>query len=155
MAVYGITGSLALVANTASQVLCGVVSGGTKADGEICWLDVTMDAATAAQGVKIQLFRATGGIPTGTTYAINALNAAAQARASQMASAWVPPVTVTPTGLTVVKTWYLPPSGGVLIQEPLSREDYIIPGTTAWAGLQASTAAGVSPNLAFNLSWDE
>lgn len=153
-AIYGITGSLALAANTANQVVFGVVSGSVTTDAILTWLDVTMDAATPAQGVKAELVRYTGGIPTGTTYTPNRLSAAAQSVAASM-SAWVPPITATPTGPTVTKTWYLPPTGGVLIQWPLSREDYLLAGVTVWTGLRVSTPAGVSPNLAFNVSWHE
>jgi hypothetical protein len=155
MAVYGITGFLALAANTANQVICGVVSGSAGTDGAVTWLDITMDAAAPAQGVKIELFRATGGIPTLTSYTPNRLSADAQALATGMASAWVPPVTATPTGVTVIKTWYVNPAGGLLAQWPLKREDYMPAATTDWIGVRASTVTGVSPDLAFNFSWDE
>lgn len=155
MAIFGITGSLALAANTANQVLFGVVSGAANQDGATTWLDVTMDAAVPAQGVKVELFRATGGIPTLTTYTPNRLSADGQGVASGMASVWVPPITATPSGVTVIKTWYASPAGGLLVQWPLKREDYMLFGTTVWVGVRASTAAGVSPDLAFNFSWDE
>lgn len=153
--VYGITSSLALVANTANQVVFGVVSGSATVDGNIVWLDVTMDGSTPAQGVKCELFRATGGIPTLTTTTPSKMSASSQNTASGMASAWIPPITATPTGVTVTRTWYLPPTGGALVQWPLAREDYLLFGTTVWTGLRVSTAAGVSPNLAFNFMWSE
>jgi len=155
MSIYGITGSLALTANTANQVIFGVVSGAATAEGAITWLDITMDAAVPAQGVKAELFRATGGIPTLTSYTVNKLSQDAQNAVTGMATAWVPPITATPTGVTVTATWYLPPTGGALIQSPLKREDYMPPGTTVWTGVRLSTAAGVSPNCAFNFKWDE
>jgi hypothetical protein len=156
MSVFGITGFLTLAANTSSQVICGVVSGGASTDATATWLDITMDAPVPAQGVRIELFRATGGIPTLTSYTPNKLSADAQGQAaSGMASAWVPPVTATPTGVTVIKTWYVNPAGGLLVQWPLKREDYMPPGTTQWIGVRASTVTGVSPDLAFNFSWDE
>lgn len=156
MAIYGITGSLALAANTANQVICGVVSGSATAEGGMTWLDITCDAAVPAQGVKVELFRATGGIPTLTQYTtISKISQDSQNAVSGMASAWVPPVTATPTGLIPVKTWYVSPAGGLLVQWPLKREFYMPPGTTVWTGVRVSTAAGVSPDLAFNLDWDE
>jgi len=156
MAIFGITVSLALVANTANQVVFGVVSAGTSSDGAVTWLDVTMDAATPAQGVKLELVRYTGGIPTLTSTTPVRLSADAQAvAASGMATVWIPPITATPTGPTPIKTWYAPPTGGLLVQYPLKREDWMPAAASAWVGLRASTAAGVSPNLAFNFSWDE
>ena len=156
MAIYGITGSLALVANTANQVICGVVSGTATTEGTASWLDITCDAAVPAQGVKVELFRATGGIPTLTQYTtINRISQDAQNVASGMASAWVPPITATPTGVTAVKTWYISPAGGLLVQWPLKREFYMPPGTTVWTGVRISTVTGVSPNCAFNFDWDE
>jgi len=151
--IYGLTGSLALTANTANQVVCGLVAG-SGTDGLLVWLDVTMDAAVPAQGVKLQLVRYTGGIPTLTSYTPNRMSAQAQNTASTM-TAWVPPVTATPTGPTVVRTWYLQPAGGTLIQWPLGREDYLIAGATQWLAVVASTPAGVSPDLAVNLMWEE
>lgn len=153
-AVFGITGSLALTANTANQVVFGVVSAGATSDAIITWLDVTMDASTPAQGVKAELVRYASGPPTATTYTPNRLSAAAQSVAATMI-AWTPPITVTPGTATPLKTWYLPPTGGVLIQWPLAREAYLLPGTNVWTGLRVSTQAGVSPNLAFNFNWSE
>jgi hypothetical protein len=133
-AVYGITGSLALAANTANQLVCAVVSAGSTSDAIITWLDCTMDAATPAQGVKIELVRYTAGPPTGTTYTPNRLSAASQAVAASMI-AWVPPVTPgANTGPVPVKTWYLPPTGGVLIQWPLARRTTWSPGPTCGPG---------------------
>ena len=154
-AVYGITGSLTLTANTANQLVLGIVSAGSTSDAVLTWLDVTMDSATPAQGVKIELVRYTAGPPTNTTYTPNKLSAAAQSVAASFI-AWIPPITPgANTGPVPTKTWYLPPTGGVLVQYPLSREDYLLPGSAVWTGLRASTPAGVAPDLAFNLSWVE
>lgn len=153
MAVFGITGSLALAANTANQVIFGVVGNATT-DASATWLDITCDAAAPAQGIQVQLFRATGGPPTGTTYTPNKLSGDAQI-VSGMTSAWVPPITATPTGVTPIKTWYASPAGGLLVQYPLKREDYMPAAAASWVGVRVSTVTGVSPNLAFNFSWDE
>jgi hypothetical protein len=153
MAVFGLTGSAALSAS-ATTILWGVVSGSTTVAGAITWLDVTFNAATSAQGIQVQLFRATGGIPTLTSYTANKLSADAQP-ASKMASAWVTPVTATPTGQVIIENWYFNPAGGSLIQWPLNREEYMPAGTTNWVGLQVITPSGVSPSVAYNVKWNE
>jgi hypothetical protein len=158
MAVYGLTnlsGTLVALPAATTTYLCGVVSGSATQDAAITWLDVTFDAGTPAQGIKIELVRFTGGIPTGTSYTPNRLSGDAQATASAMASAWVAPLTATPTGPTVIKTWCAQPGGGVLIQSPLKREDNMPAGASNWVAVRVTTASGVSPNCAFNLSWDE
>lgn len=154
MAVYGLTGTAALSAATTTY-LCGVVSGSATSDAVIVWLDITFDAAVPAQGIKAELFRATGGIPTATSYTANKLSGDAQTASGMAANCWVTPITATPTGVTTIKQWYLPPTGGVLIQEPLGREDYMSAGTTVWSGVRVTTVSGVSPNCAYNLSWNE
>lgn len=151
--VYGLTGSFATAANTANQYLFGVV-GTATVDGRAVWLDVTFDNATSAQGIQIQLFRATGGIPTLTSYTPNRMTAGSQNAASQT-TAWITPVTVTPSGLTVIRTWYYNPAGGAMMQWPLSREDYLIPAANSWMGARISTPASVSPNCAYNFAWEE
>jgi hypothetical protein len=153
-AVFGITGSFATVANTANQVVFGIVSGGANTDGVITWLDVTFDAAASAAGIKVQLARNATNIPTLTSYTPNKLSAASQGTASAF-SAFIPPITQSGGTFVPVKTWYFNPAAGVLIQYPLSREDYLLPGSTVWTALLVSTPAGVSPNCAFNCSWVE
>lgn len=155
--VYGIHGRVTPLSANATTYLWGLVSGAASSDGVLTWFDVTMDAAAPAQGCYVELFRATGGIPTGTAYSggvADRMSSDSQT-ASGLASFWVPPVTVTPTGLTVLRHWYLPPTGGVLIQYPLGREDYLLAGATQWTGTRITTPAGVTPNCAFNITWNE
>lgn len=157
MGVYGIHGRVTPLTANATTYLWGLVSGAAASDGVLTWFDVTMDAAAAGAGCYVELFRATGGIPTLTSYnagVADKLSGDAQT-VSGLASFWVPPVTVTPTGLSVIRHWYLPPTGGVLIQYPLSREDYLPPGTTVWTGARITTPPGVSPDCAFNVAWAE
>ena len=152
--VYGLTGTAALSASTTTY-LWGVISGSATSDGVITWFDVTMNAGTPATGCLVELFRCTGGGPTGTTYTANKLSSDAQT-GTGMLSCWVAPITGnTNTGLVTIKQWYLSPTGGTLIQYPLSREDYIIAGTTNWFGARITTPSGVTPNIAFNVSWNE
>lgn len=153
MGIYGLTGSAALSAN-ATTILWGIVSGAATSDGSLTWLDVTFNAASSAVGIQVQLFRATGGIPTATSYTANKLSPDAQT-SSGMASVWVTPITATPTGVTIIENWFYNPTGGTLIQWPLSREEYMIAGTTNWMGLQVITPAGVSPSVAYNAKWLE
>jgi hypothetical protein len=76
-----------------------------------------------------------------------------------MASAWTSTgstaVTATPTGVTVVRTWYVSPASGLLTQWSLSREVYMPAGSTNWVGLRISTPSGVSPDVAYNAAWAE
>lgn len=153
MAIYGITGSASLSAN-ATTILWGVVSGSATSDSALTWMDVTFNAASSALGIQVQLFRATGGIPTLTPYTPNKLSPDAQP-ASGIGSAWVTPITATPTGVTVIENWFYNPAGGTLIQWPLSREEYMPAGTTNWMGLQVITPVGVSPSVAYNAKWNE
>jgi hypothetical protein len=153
MGLYGLTGSAALSAATTTY-LFGVV-GAATADGETNSVDISFDAGTLGQGIKVELFRATGGIPTATTYTALRLNGEAQARASNMASVWVAPVTTTPTGLTVIKTWYVPNTSGQLVQLPHAKGHYIIPAANNWMGLRVVTPSGVNPNCGFNADWNE
>lgn len=158
---YGITtGKVALAANTTTY-LFGVVSGSATVDGVLTRLHVTMDSAAPATGVLLELFRATGGIPTGTAFVgqngsgvPNNLSQASRTN-SQMASAWVAPMTVTPTGLTVIEAWLYSPMAGGKDDDPLSREFYMPAGTTNWFGLRATTPAGVAPNCLANARWAE
>jgi len=155
--VYGITGRVTPLTANATTYLWGLVSGSSSGDGLLTWFDVTMDSGSVGQGCYVELFRATGGIPTATAYnsqVANKLSSDAQT-VSGLASFWVPPVTVTPTGLQTIKNWYLPPGGGVLIQYPMSREDYLPAGTTQWTGARITTPSGVSPDCAFNVAWNE
>jgi hypothetical protein len=166
MAGYSINGTLLpSAANTANQILWGVVSGSAVTDGVLYLADCTFDSASLGAGVKIELFRATGGIPTnfavGTSAApwgINKETSDAQA-ASSMASAWgsqgSSPVTATPTGLVVFRSWYVSPASGFLTQWSLNREVYMPAGTTDWIGLRISTPSGVSPNVAYNAAWSD
>lgn len=153
MGTYGLTGSAALTA-AATTYLFGVVQTAT-ADGVVTSFDVTFDAGTFGQGIKLELFRATGGIPSATTFTPLRINGGAQARASQQASAWIAPITATPTGLTVARTWYVPNTSGQAIQLPLGREIFMIPGATNWIGARVVTPAAINPNVAFNFEWDE
>jgi hypothetical protein len=159
MAGYSLTGTLVpAAANTANQILWGAVSGAAGVDAMLYLADVTFDSANLGAGVQIQLFRATGGIPTATTYTPNKETADAQT-ASGMASAWTSTgstaVTATPTGVTVVRTWYVSPASGLLTQWSLSREVYMPAGSTNWVGLRISTPSGVSPDVAYNAAWAE
>jgi hypothetical protein len=155
MAIYALTGSAALSAS-ATTILWGVVSGSANADASLTWADITFNSASPAQGILVQLFRATGGIPTLTSYTANRGSADAQQTASNMAAnCWVTPITATPTGQVVVDQWYVNPAAGVSLQWPLGREDYMLPGSTVWTGMQVVTPSGVSPSVAYNAKWNE
>lgn len=115
-------------------------------------VSVSLDSATAAAGVQIDLYRTnTLGTPAGTTGTQNALDVATQSATTTSLTA----LTTEPTSVYVLDSWYVQPLGGLFVlQYPLGRE---VIGAAAGAsvGIRYTTATGVTPDCVATLWFEE
>lgn len=140
-------GGVALVAATAKTV--AEVATGAAVSARLVSADVTFDASTPTAGVKVELVRYTT-TGTGTAYTPLKYNGEAQNRAAVVTAKIND--TVEPGTPTVVATYYVPNTGGVLYQLPLGRELYLPP--SSFLGVRVTAPTG-TPNCAVNCVIEE
>jgi hypothetical protein len=115
-------------------------------------IDVSMDASSVVAGVQLDLYIVTTiGSAAGTTGTVNKINSTTQAATTT----GLTNLTVEPTAVNVLASWYLQPVGGLYtIQFPLGREPLLTAAGARW-GFRAITPASVSPDVISNVWWEE
>jgi hypothetical protein len=142
------TGAVALVAATAKTV--AEVTTGAGVTNAWVGFDVTFDGVTATNvPVKVEIVSYTGA-STGTAFTPLRANGEAQ-NVAAVSTAKIND-TVEPTTPTVRRTWFIPPTSGVLWQFPLGREIGYMPVSSIY-GIRCTAANGV--NVAINLDFEE
>lgn len=139
---YAITTSnVALAAATAKTLIEGVST--ANVPPEWIALDITFDGVTAtAVPVRVDFctYAATG---TGTTYTPKRLGQAV----GNPASTWKINDTVEPTTPTILFSWWIPPTSGIMYQWPLGRELFHPVSTIQGIRLTAPAAVNAIVNL--------
>ena|ERR1700761_2956564 len=107
-------------------------------------LSVSFDSASAGTAVRVDVYRTTTlGSPAGTTGVLVKENAPLDTAAQSTA---LTALSVEPTAVEVLRSFYLTPAGGlVILQFPLGREPAAA-GAGQRIGLRCVTPAAVSPN---------
>lgn len=143
------TGKITLTASaTKSAVLLNPVTN----QAAIFGIDVSFDGSAAAASVQMDLYIVTTiGTPAGTTATINKMNPGSQSATTTGLTA----LTTEPTAVTVIKSWYVTPFGGLFpYQLPLGRE-YIMAAAGARWGIRWTTPASVTPDMIVNVDFEE
>lgn len=147
---YGITTGIqtpvALAAATSKTVI--ELTAPSTATARLVQWAVTFDASTPAVAIKVEIVRYVSS-GTGTVYTPLKYNGEGQARAA-LCTAKVND-TVEPATPVSIEVYYVPNTGGFVMQYPLGRECYLIPSTTI--GLRVTSAAVV--NCSANLVFEE
>ena len=142
------TGSVALTATTAKTV--AEITTPSTVTNDWVGIEASFDGATATNvPVKVELVSYTGA-STGTSFTPLKANGAAQNVASASTAKYND--TVEPTGPTVRRTWFVPPTSGVIVQLPLGREIASMPVSSIY-GLRFTAPNNV--NVAVNIDFEE
>jgi len=145
---YVVTASgVALVAATAKTV--AEVTAGSTVSARIISIDITTKNGVTTQNSEmlVELVRYTTA-STGTAFTPTRVNGESQNRASLCTAKTND--TVEPAGtVTVVKSWYVPSTAGVIQQLPLGREVYLPPSTIIGVRCNAPQAQTVAVNIEF------
>lgn len=142
---------IALAASTA-RVPIGLVLG--SGDGlTLQEFGVSFDSSAAGQGVLVELCKstqATAGTPgtAPTVTQIRGVTSTANAVANTYAAG------SQPTVLTPIRSWYVAPSSGLVIQFPLGTE-WATPPAAYGVMIRVTPPAAVTPNCAAYMQWDE
>lgn len=152
MALYGTrTGSVALTASATKSLW--LLNPATDFF-VLAQFSVALDAAAAAAGVGIELYRTTTlGSPAGTTATFPKVNRIGDAAAPTTTG--LVNLTTEPTAVEVLADWFLQPFGGLLdMQYPLQREP-LAAAAGQRIGLRYTTPASVTPNCRAYVWFDE
>lgn len=144
---YSVTVSNVTTAAATAKTVIEVAAGST-ASARIIAADVTFKNGPSTQNseVLVELVRyATTG--TGTAYTPLKANGEAQARAAVCTAKTND--TVEPGTPTILKSWYLPATQGLLQQLPLGREWYLVPSTLIGLRVNSPQIQSVAANLEF------
>lgn len=135
------TGSVALAA-AATQSLWLIAP--ASADYVLTEISVSFDTPNAATGIRVDLYRTTTlGTPAGTTgVLVPSNNADGRAALSTALTA----LSAEPTAVQIIKSWFVPQSGLLVLQQPLGREPNGAFTNAGRLGLRCVTPAAVSPH---------
>ncbi|MCW2900923.1 MAG: hypothetical protein JWO67_3188 [Streptosporangiaceae bacterium] len=134
------------VSLTASATKTLILITPISVDFVISELCVSMDTGAASTSPEVDLYRVTTiGTPAGTSTTPAKSSGPDSAAAPQTGTNALTNLTAEPTAVTVIKPWFVPQSGLLLIQFPLGRETVGSLTGGAALGLRVITPAGVTP----------
>jgi hypothetical protein len=141
-------GGIACPTGTAHVVLALIAAAGVLA--RLTESSISFDGVSGtAVPVKLELCEGTGAGAGTTTGSVTPRQVRGLARTVQCTAAYL--YTAEPTVLTVLKTWYIHPQAGQIIQLPLGREyEHVGAG-----GFYLRALAGAAVNCAPNMEFEE
>jgi hypothetical protein len=116
-------------------------------------IDISMDGSAAAQGVRFDLYRVvTIGSAAGTTVTpVKTVPGDSAATATVLNN-----LTVEPTTVEVIQSWYVQPFGGLLPLDAVLDREIVAPAGGARVGLRyVNPGGGSTANVAVGLFWAE
>lgn len=151
MALFAATAESAAVPNTLATIL--EVNPPANRQAIISEVSITFSGVSSTDvPVLVQLVEVTAASAAGT-----AVTPASQQDGQVTAASAAKKLPVTEGTVTVLKTYMVPPSSGLVIQYPLGREPRIQGAGASAKGyaIRANRGAGAAINADANIEWDE
>lgn len=151
MSLYAATAESAAVANTMATIL--EVNPPANRIATITEVSVTFSGVSATDvPVLVQLVEVTATSAAGTT-----VTPSSQRDGQVTVGASAKKLPASEGTVTILKTYNVPPSSGLVIQYPLGREPQIIGAASTAKGyaVRCNRGAGAAINADVNIEWDE